>query len=305
MTHHGTERGIYKTSAAYGALGRHAREFIVELRGQSYNRTTVFHIRRCLARLGVHIETSGIAVADLNAKAVLDFIHNISADARRRFSKAMARKFIASQEEVRKLVEAAGQLPSELGLRGYCYSTFFGLLAAAGLRVSEALGLDTRDVDFSSGIATVREGKLGKPRQLPLSPSTLHQIQDYIARRDRLLGYPTRPLFVSEAGTRPSLKGVNYNFSIASERAGLRQRSRYQTFGNGPRMHDLRHTFAVRVIIDWYRQGLDISQEILKLTTYLGHDDPAHTYWYMEAVPELLRLASDRAQENSTRERGQ
>ena len=85
---------------------------------------------------------------------------------------------------------------------------------------------------------------------------------------------------------------------MVCQRIGLREPQRFNKHGRGPRIHDLRHTFAVRTITDWYRRGLDPDREMLKLSTYLGHSTPELTYWYIEAIPELLQLACERAERN-------
>jgi integrase/recombinase XerD len=168
-------------------------------------------------------------------------------------------------------------------------------IAVAGLRVSEALSLDVADVDLEMGILTLRRGKLGKARLLPLSVSTTVQLAAYARERDRLLGATPEPFFVSDHGERVTDCGARYNFAAVCQTIGLRPAEKFQRHGRGPRIHDLRHTFAVRTLIDWYRTGKDPGREMIKLTTYLGHASPVHTYWYIEAVPELLELASERA----------
>jgi integrase len=104
------------------------------------------------------------------------------------------------------------------------------------------------------------------------------------------------PFFLIESGKRPTDCCARYNFAAVSQALGLRQAQKYHKHGRGPRIHDLRHTFAVRTIIGWYRKGLDPDREMIKLSTYLGHAKPELTYWYIEAVPELLQLASRRAE---------
>ena len=101
---------------------------------------------------------------------------------------------------------------------------------------------------------------------------------------------------LSSDGRRPTDCSARYNFAIVSQDMGLREAQRFCKHGRGPRIHDLRHTFAVRTIMGWYRKGLDPDREMLRLSTYLGHVKPDHTYWYIEAVPELLQLASKRAE---------
>jgi integrase/recombinase XerD len=208
-----------------------------------------------------------------------------------------ARPYIYSDHQVTQIVAEAGRLPSPTGLRGLTFSVLFGLIAVTGLRVGEALGLDNDDLDTRHAVLTVRRGKLGKPRLIPLSKSTVAKLVSYTRARDRLLGNVPKPFFVSDVdtGKRPDDCSARYNFAMVRQRLGLTPEQRFNRHGRGPRIHDLRHTFAVRTMVDWYRTGKDPDREMLKLSTYLGHEEPAHTYWYMEAVPELLEMAAARA----------
>lgn len=205
-----------------------------------------------------------------------------------------SRPYIYSEAEIAGIVTAAAELPSVYGLRGLVYATLFGLIAATGLRISEALALDVADVNLGSGVLTIRRGKLGKARLVPLAPSVVERLRAYIAERDRLLGAAPDALFVADAARRISEYAARYTFSLVCQRLGLRSPQRFGRHGRGPRIHDLRHSFAARTLIGWYRAGLDPAREMIKLTTYLGHTKPEHTYWYIEAVPELLELAAQR-----------
>ena len=207
-----------------------------------------------------------------------------------------ARPYIYSDEEIQRIVETAAALPSINGIRALTYSTLFGLIAVTGLRISEALALDVADVDLAAGVLTVQHGKLGKARLLPVSGSTTIRLAVYAKERDRLLGAPQESFFVADHGGRVTDCSARYTFATVCQTIGLRRAERYNRHGRGPRIHDLRHTFAVRTLLQWYRAGKNPSQEMLKLTTYLGHANPTHTYWYIEAVPELLELASRRAE---------
>jgi len=203
--------------------------------------------------------------------------------------------YIYSAEEIRRIVETAAALPSANGIRPLSCAALFGMLAVTGMRVSEALALNAGDVDLEAGVLTVRCGKLGKARLLPLSGSTTAQLVAYEAERDRLLGYRSGAFFVSDHGGRMTDCSARYNFAAVCQQIGLRPATQFKRHGRGPRIHDLRHSFAARTLINWYRTGMDPAREMLKLSTYLGHTDPANTYWYVEAVPELLELASRRA----------
>ena len=191
---------------------------------------------------------------------------------------------------------AAAELPSINGIRALTCSTLFGLIAVTGLRVSEALSLDVADVDLEAGLLTLRRGKLGKARLLPISDSTTVRLAAYAKERDRLLGSSPEAVLRVGSGERLTDCGARYNFAAVCQAIGLRPVEKFHRHGRGPRIHDLRHTFAVRTLVNWYRTGKDPAREMIKLTTYLGHANPAHTYWYIEAVPELLDLASRRVE---------
>jgi integrase/recombinase XerD len=212
------------------------------------------------------------------------------------------RPYIYSEDEIRRIVEAAAALPSVYGLRALTCSTLFGLIAVTGLRISEALSLDAGDIDLETGVLTLRRGKLGRARVLPLCESTTAQLCTYSKERDRLLGVRSEAFFVAECGNRLTDCGARYNFALVCQTIGMRPAEKFKRHGHGPRIHDLRHTFAVRTLIRWYQTGCNPAQEMIKLTTYLGHANPAHTYWYIEAVPELLGLASLRAETSPVQE---
>jgi len=205
------------------------------------------------------------------------------------------RPYIYTNEQVTAIVEEALKLPSGYGLRGLTCSTLFGLIAVTGLRVSEAIRLDDEDVDLDEAVVTVRRGKNGKSRFVPILPCTVSRLLLYRSERNRLVGNGTPGFFLFESGKRLTVSTAQYNFAQVCQKIGLRERVRFYKHGCGPRIHDLRHTFAVRTIVDWYRRGLDPDREMSKLSTYLGHAAPENTYWYIEAVPELLQLASKRA----------
>lgn len=203
--------------------------------------------------------------------------------------------YLYTDEEIARLIRAAKKLPSPLRLRAATYSTLFGLLAVTGMRVSEPIGLDRDDVDLSRGILTVRRTKFGKTRMLPLHGSTLEALRRYVERRDRL--FPkTRSFFVSERGTRLTVWSVRKTFVLLSRQVGLRG----PDDSYGPRLHDLRHRFAVQTLLRWYRTDIDVERHLPELSTYLGHVHVADTYWYISAVPELLQLATLRLEQRGT-----
>jgi site-specific recombinase XerD len=204
--------------------------------------------------------------------------------------------YIYSVEQVARIVREAARLPSSLGMRAYTYSTLFGLLAATGLRISEALTLDRDDVDLRAGVLRVRRAKFGKSRFVPVHDSTRRALRRYEQRRDVRLPRPaSAAFFLSERRTRVTPCSARYNFAVVSRAVGLRAPTTAGRHGHGPRLHDMRHRLAVRTLVRWYREGRNVERELPKLSTYLGHVHVADTYWYIEAVPDLLRLATERA----------
>ena len=201
--------------------------------------------------------------------------------------------YIYADAELERLLRHAADLASPRGLRAHTYATLFGLLAVTGLRVNEALGLDRADVDLATGILTIRRTKFGKSRVVPVHASTGAALRAYADRRDRVVPAPATPaFFVAERGTRLTEWMARYTFAKLSQALGLRARAKGH--GRGPRLHDLRHRFAARTLLQWYRAGLAVDRELPKLATYLGHVHISETYWYLEAVPELLQLATAR-----------
>jgi len=205
--------------------------------------------------------------------------------------------YLYSDDEIRHLLQAARQLPSTLGLRPQTYTTLFGLLAVSGMRLGEALAIDRHDVDLPQALITIRCAKGHKTRWVPIHRSTVRVLEQYTAWRDRLVPAPTTlSFFLCERGTRLSQWVVRSTFVQLSRQIGLRG----PTDRHGPRLHDLRHTFALRTLLNWYRSGVDVERRLPELATYLGHVHVRDTYWYLSASPELLRLAMQRL-ESSTR----
>ena len=203
---------------------------------------------------------------------------------------------IYSQQEIIDLLAAARQLGPTPGLRGIVFETLFGLLAATGLRISEALALCNADVDLKCGMLTVRQTKFSKSRHVPLQASAVAALRRYRCERDRS-GQSTNedaPFFVGTRGCRRgkplSDRQVHRIFAELREQLGWRNRGAH----HAPRIHDLRHTFVVRRIVLWQEQGIDIDQAMLSLSTYVGHAMITNTYWYLSAVPELMGLAANR-----------
>ena len=199
--------------------------------------------------------------------------------------------YIYDNSEILRLLEASSHLQSEIGLRASTYRTLFGLLAVTGMRVSEPIAFNRQDVDLSRGTLTVGSTKFGKSRLIPIHSSTTEKLSEYSRLRDRLFIIPRCPnFFVSEQGTRLTHWSVRRTFVILSRQIGLRG----PHDSHGPRLHDLRHTFAVKTLLKWYRSGVDVECHMPQLATFLGHTHVNDTYWYISAVPELLRLAIKR-----------
>ena len=197
--------------------------------------------------------------------------------------------YLYSAGEIGALVTAAGRRPGPVSAA--TYPALVGLLASTGARVGELLALDNGDFDAGGGVLTVRNGKSGKQRLLPLHPTTTEALARYQRERDRLL--PRRPgdaLLATCHGTRLDHSRVSKAFRCIAADAGITARSA----ACRPRIHDLRHSFAVSSLLDWYRRGDDVQAMLPRLATYLGHTDPRHTYWYLSAAPELLALAAER-----------
>jgi integrase len=200
-----------------------------------------------------------------------------------------ATPFPYSENQVLAMMSASRSFPSPV--RQATFTTIVGLLWATGMRIGEALGLDRRDVDLVQGVITVRDSKFGKTRELPLHPTTTAALASYARRRNRWFPAANTPaFFVSAAGTRVLYCNFHLGFQELVARAGIEARSR----SCRPRPHDLRHAFAVRTLVGWYRDGVDVEANLPKLSTYMGHVLPANTYWYLSAAPELLTLAARR-----------
>jgi len=186
-----------------------------------------------------------------------------------------ATPYLYSETEIRLLIQAAAAL--QPGLRAATYQALIGLLAISGIRIGEAIALDDQDLDAEHELLLVRNTKFGKHRLVPLHPSAMRALACYVHLRQDLQPRPASPaLFLSTAGTRLLHSNINFTFARLAGQAGLTRRSA----SCRPRIHDLRHSFAVATVLGWYRDGADIPAMMPRLSTYLGHSDPKHTYWY-------------------------
>jgi integrase len=201
--------------------------------------------------------------------------------------------YLYNDQEITRLLHAAEQLTSPRGLRAVTCTTVFGLLAVTGMRISEPIALDRCDVDLEQGALTIRESKFGKSRWLPVHSTTRMALQRYSERRDQLFpSVLTASFFISERATRLTQWAVRATFVKLSHQIGLRSPQDHYRYG--PRLHDFRHRFAVRTLLNWYRAGVDVEQRLPVLAAYLGHAHVKDTYWYLSAIPELLALAAQR-----------
>lgn len=197
--------------------------------------------------------------------------------------------YLYTVDEVADLMTAARSIRSTL-TAATC-ETIIGLLAVTGMRVGEALRLDCDDIDFGLNLLCVRDSKFDRSRLVPLHHSTIDALLAYTRVRDERFSPPRSPsFFVSRSGERLSYHGVNWHFARLVRKAGMQPKSDRCR----PRMHDFRHSFACATLEDWYRSGVDIQPLLPLLSTYLGHVDPASTYWYVSGKPELLALAAQR-----------
>lgn len=226
----------------------------------------------------------------------LDAAHEIPPRSVFAYQPRRSTPYIYTPEEITRLLEAAA------GLRRFersrIFPVVFGLLAATGMRVGEVLALDADEVDLDAGIITVTRGKSRAPRLVPVHATTTRQLTDYAAwrdHRDRVVTDDRTPFFTDHRGRRLTRFTTEYAFQRIRDAAGL------TVGGVRPRMHDLRHTFAVRTLLGWYQDDVDVAGQLPRLATYLGHSNPANTYWYLSAIPELLAHAAgmlDTAEQN-------
>ena len=199
--------------------------------------------------------------------------------------------YLYSAEDITALMTAARFLNPPL--RASTYETIIGLLAVTGLRLGEALGLNREDIDGNQLLLIVRRAK-GGGRKVPLHETTLQALRHYFEGVDRSFPVPVSPsVFVSIRGTRMSKDSIHATFPHLIDMAGLTGRGQRPR----PRPHDLRHSVAVRQLIDWYEQGVDVDARMPLLSAFLGHSDPASTYWYLQAAPELFAIVGARLEE--------
>ncbi len=296
-------------------LGRHLEDYLVLRRGLGYK---LDRAGRLLAQLVAFCDHQGAEVVSVElavswatsppscsamwaanrlcvARGFLRYLHafepRTGVPPTRLLPSASTRAtpFLYSHEEVVALMSAARRFRSRLRAAGM--EAVVGLLACSGMRIGEALALDRGDVDLGSGVITIRHAKLDKERMVPLHDTSVEALGTYVDERDRLSPCPSEAaFFVSAAGTRMRYCNFHLGYQQMVRLAGITARSA----SCRPRPHDLRHRFAVNTLEDWYREGADVAARLPRLSTYLGHVDPAATYWYLSGSLDLLGLAAER-----------
>jgi integrase len=200
------------------------------------------------------------------------------------------RPYLYSELEVQRILEEARSMPAQFSLQPLTYHCLFGLLAVTGLRISEALNLECRDVNWAEGVLTIRTSKFGKSRLVPLHSTTKDVLSDYALQRiQRFPDRPTSAFFPSRTGAHLDPGQVRRTFYRISRQLGIRGASA----SHGPRIHDFRHRFAVETLLRWYRSGEDVKRRLPILSTYIGHSHVTDTYWYLSNTPELMAAAGD------------
>lgn len=196
--------------------------------------------------------------------------------------------YIYSPTDILALLQTCAQLPGPL--RPHTYRTLLGLLAVSGMRVGEAIDLNRSDIHEHDKLVIIRSGKHGKSREVPLHHTTITALKVYAKKRDHIFRQPkSESLFISQSGQRLRHQNVWKTFARLRKRAGLERPDIPP-----PRIHDLRHTFAVTTLTRWYEEGVDVEPRLASLSAYLGHVSPSSTYWYLTATPELLALVTQR-----------
>ena len=199
-----------------------------------------------------------------------------------------SKPYIYTKEQINNLLKGCLKLGTRAIILKHTYYTLFGLIAVTGMRISEAISLKQRNVDFSDGIIFIKNTKFKKSRIIPLDKTTLSELEKYIYYKSKYnQNSNSLNLFISSSGTELKYHNVKKAFIRASIYAGLRKTIK----GKGPRIHDIRHTFAVHTLTEWYKNGIDIEVNLPLLSTYLGHVNPANTYWYLSQSPDLLNQA--------------
>ncbi len=198
--------------------------------------------------------------------------------------------YIYTDDEIVKLIAKAKLLIPANGLRANTMATLIGLLWSTGLRISEACRLEKADIDYQKRTLHIKATKFNKERIIPIHESVVAALKAYAAFRDEC--YPdsiTPAFFLSTGGKQLKLRNAEYAFTLI--RSCLLPPGKLKWDRRPPRLYDLRHSFACHTIIRWSKEGADVNQRLLMLSTYLGHVKPSDTYWYLTGTPELLSLS--------------
>ena len=207
------------------------------------------------------------------------------------FRAERATPYLYSDTEIEQLLQAARCMPAQFKLQPFTYYCLLGVVAVAGLRISEVLNLRSCDIDWAEGLLIIRSSKFGKSRLVPLHPTAKAILAEYAGQRDRFFSYhPEAVFFPSKTGARLDAGQVRRVFYRLSRQIGIRG----ALASRGPRLHDLRHRFAVETLLRWYRTGEDVRRRVPILSTYLGHSHVTDTYWYLSSTPELMAAAGER-----------
>jgi integrase/recombinase XerD len=205
--------------------------------------------------------------------------------------------YLYSPDEITALVQAAGSLGRPL--QAATYQALISLLTVTGLRAGEAIRLARADVSLDDALITIVNTKFGKSRLVPLHPDTAGMLRRYAARRDELCPAPaTDAFFLSSTGSPLLISSIDATFARLLGMAGITVPAGHAR----PKVHDLRHSMAVNTLVEWYRSGADVAARMPSLSTWLGHGDPASTFWYLHASPELLALAAGMLQDSAVNE---
>lgn len=208
-----------------------------------------------------------------------------------------ARPYLYTEQDIGRLLATALTLPTawpSTPVRPLQFHCLLGLLSVTGLRIAEALHLELCDVDLEQGVLTIRAAKHGRSRLVPIHPSTVTVLTEYLRCREQLRGAKrSRFVFISNTGGRLDGGTVHRTFYALSRQVGLRAPGA----SHGPRLHDLRHRFAVQTLLHWYAAGEDVARRLPVLSTFLGHVQVADTYWYLSAWPELMAQAMVRLEQ--------
>jgi integrase/recombinase XerD len=206
--------------------------------------------------------------------------------------------YIYSLEEMRRLLYTAKSDDRyRAGIKPDTLHTILLVLYGTGLRVQELMNLDRVDVSFADSTMKVRQSKFGKTRLVPFGPQLHQALQEYAKRCPAAPG--ENAFFTSRYGRRIKTDSLHHNYRTLCERADIRRTdgARYQ-----PRIHDLRHTFAVHRLISWYRQGADVQKLLPLLSVYLGDVHIRATQVYLSMTPELLEEAGNRFEQYAAKE---